>query len=204
MLVELEDKAVGVTTGDRLQDAVVRVDRGQALVRRVVVQRPVRCGRVPEQADDSEGMRLRRGLEHREVEPPVGRELGRDVTAIDGIDAIGRGLPNARERLVVKRGKRRSNRALLQDAAQFVDLAQVFDPQLSHEVAAPGQVGDLPFLLESPECLANGCDAQADLLGQVLLVEPLTRPELALRLRLDPIVELPGATGALVRLPAIR
>lgn len=63
--------------------------------------------------------------------------------------------------------------ALLQQAAQLVDLAQVSDVQLGHEVAASWPIGDLPLLFEDAQRLAYRRDTESDLRRDILLVDAL-------------------------------
>ena len=72
-----------------------------------------------------------------------------------------------------------TRRPLLEDVSQPIDLFEVLDPQLRDEVAAPWTVGQLTFLLEHAQRLADGSDADADALGDVLLDDPVARREVA-------------------------
>ena len=79
------------------------------------------------------------------------------------------------QRVVVERRQRVARGARLQERAQLVDLGEVVEAQLGHEVAAPWQVGQLALLLEHAQRLAHRRDAEPDLLGEVLLVDALAR-----------------------------
>ena len=67
----------------------------------------------------------------------------------------------------------------LERSTQLVDLLQVLEAQLGHEVAAARPVGHLALLLEDPQRLADGRDADPEPLGDVLLDDPLPGYEVA-------------------------
>ena len=179
MRVQLGDEPVAVAIADRREDPVVRVDRRRPLGGRVVVHRPVDLGRVPQQPDHPQDVRLPRRLENGEVEAPVGRELGGDVAVRRRVHAVPGRLGDAGQGVVVDRRQRMARGSGLENGPQLVDLLEVRKPQLRHEVAAPRQVGDLALLLEDAQRLAHRRDAQADLLRDVLLIDALTRLEVA-------------------------
>jgi hypothetical protein len=104
MSVQLGHQPIGVALADRVEDPIVRVDRGASILWRVVVQRPVGLRRVPQQTDDAQRVRLCRLLEDREMKLPVGGQFGGDVAAVDGLDTACGGLLSAPERLLVERG----------------------------------------------------------------------------------------------------
>ena len=150
--------------------------------RGVVVERSVGLGRVPQQADDRASRaacvgRLRAGRNGSGGWPRARRRRRPASAATRAVPAASGDPLAARRRRGL--GQRVARGARLQDLAQCVDLLEVLDTQLGDEVASPRPVGHLSLLLEHPQGLAHGSDADAEPLGNVLLNDPLPGPQLA-------------------------
>ncbi len=88
MRVQFGDEVIGVADRHRIDDPRMGFERVDPVGRVVVVERPVRFGRVPEQAHDPHRVGLVGRFQHGEVEAAVGLELGGDVAALDRLLAV--------------------------------------------------------------------------------------------------------------------
>ncbi len=123
VLTEQLDHSLDLSGASGLDDRMVFGVHALSMLRRRVVERPVRVRRVPEDPSEPNQPRQLRRLEQREVESAVGRRHGHQVSvAARAVDLVGRG----RERREVAIGEERHRnpcRLRLQEVTDAVDLA---------------------------------------------------------------------------------
>ena len=114
------------------------------------------------------------------MKPAVRRQLGGDVPALGRLGAVARGLRDPLHGVVVQSRQCPAHRTLLQQLPQRVDLHEVLGVKLGDEIAAPRPVYDLTFLLERAQRFPHRCHADAEVLGDLLLQDSLSRAEFPL------------------------
>ncbi len=149
---------------ERLEDPVVRLDRARGARRASCSRSPGRPRSSPTAAGSSASCaagRASRGSRSESGGWPRARRPRRRSRRRPR--TVGRrGARSARARASSSVRQRVARRPLLEHAAQLVDLLEIFDPQLGHEVAAARAVGDLALLLEHAQRLAHGRDAEPE------------------------------------------
>ena len=111
------------------------------------------------------------------METPVRGKFAGDVSDFSRVGTCFRRLFDPLDRIRIDVRQCPSRGALLQQSSQVVDLDQVGYAELRYEIAASRKVRDLALLLEHAQRFTHGREAQTSLLGDRLLVHPLSRLE---------------------------
>lgn len=171
MGVKFGYKTLDVTVVHRREDSIVSFKRDLTLVWRVVVQRTVRLGGVPELTDQTESVGLVGIFEQTKVKPAVGREFSGDIARRCRRGTFAGGQTDSLKRVLIKLWERVTRGQFFQHGAQLVNLVQVGNVQLGDEVPTPRLVRDLALFLQHRQRLAYRCHADAERFRHLLLAD---------------------------------